>query len=193
MRRALLTLTGVMAATTVLVALKCAPGALRTPEQVRADTAAHAPLRPAPADPGAPAPTAPGPSRPTASHPAPAPTPSRAPVAGSTVRPPHPGAPTTTTAPPRSSTVTGDSAFTEFGYVTVRITVASGRITDVTAVELPGDEPRSVSISERVGPLLRQEALTAQSAHIDAVSGATWTSQAYRESLQSALDKAGLG
>ena len=76
--------------------------------------------------------------------------------------------------------------------MTVAITVSNGRITDVTALELPGDEPRSVSISDRAGPLLRQKALTAQSTNFDIVSGATWTSNAYKESLQSAIDKAGL-
>jgi uncharacterized protein with FMN-binding domain len=93
--------------------------------------------------------------------------------------------------PPSGFTYTGDSAYTEFGYVTVQITVSNGQITDVTAVEMPADEARSVAISERAGPILRERALAAQSANFDAVSGATWTSEAYKQSLQSALVKAG--
>ena len=64
--------------------------------------------------------------------------------------------------------------------MTVGITVAGGRITDVIARELPGDEPRSVSISAKAGPVLRQRALAAQSAAFDSVSGATWTSDAFK-------------
>jgi uncharacterized protein with FMN-binding domain len=93
--------------------------------------------------------------------------------------------------PPSGFTYTGDSAYAEFGYVTVQITVSNGRITDVTAVEMPADEARSMALSERVAPILRERALVAQSADIDIVSGATWTSQAYQQSLQSALVKAG--
>jgi uncharacterized protein with FMN-binding domain len=109
---------------------------------------------------------------------------------------PPTGEPAPAPSSPQSSpvagfTYTGDSAFAEFGYVTVQITVSNGRITDVTAVEMPADEARSVALSERVAPILRERALVAQSADIDIVSGATWTSQAYQQSLQSALVKAG--
>lgn len=89
-------------------------------------------------------------------------------------------------------TFTGDSVYTEFGYVTVQITVSNGRMTDVTAIEMPTDEARSAALSERVAPILRERALAAQSATFDTASGATWTSEAYQESLQSALVKAGL-
>src|SRR5262249_38964271 len=78
---------------------------------------------------------------------------------------PPPAPPSTATsvpAQPSARVVTGQSVFTEFGYVTVAITVANGRITDVQAVELPGDEPRSISLSAHAGPILRQRALTAQ-------------------------------
>ena len=87
--------------------------------------------------------------------------------------------------------MTGDSAYTEFGYVTVAITLSGTRIVDVIAIELPSEHSRSVSINERAAPILRERALAAQSAQIDTVSGATYTSEGYRESLQSALDKAG--
>jgi uncharacterized protein with FMN-binding domain len=96
------------------------------------------------------------------------------------------------TTPPSRWTYVGDSAYTEFGYVTVQITVDSdGQITDVTAVEMPAGEARSVALSERVAPILRERALAAQSAQFDTVSGATWTSEAYQQSLRSALIKAG--
>ena len=77
--------------------------------------------------------------------------------------------------------------------MTVGITVAGGRITDVILDELPGDEPRSVSISAKAGPVLRERALAAQGTAFDSVSGATWTSDAFKVSLRSAMTKAGLG
>jgi uncharacterized protein with FMN-binding domain len=93
---------------------------------------------------------------------------------------------------PDERSYTGDSAYTEFGYVTVEITVSNGRIVDVTAVEMPADEARSATLSARVAPILRERALAAQTASFDTVSGATWTSEAYLQSLRSALVKAGL-
>jgi uncharacterized protein with FMN-binding domain len=74
----------------------------------------------------------------------------------------------------------------------VAIVVKSGRITDVKALQLTNEGGRSVAISAGAAPVLRTEALRAQSAKIDAVSGATYTSDGYRTSLQSAIDKAHL-
>src|SRR5690606_3782389 len=74
------------------------------------------------------------------------------------------------------TTYVGDSAYTEFGYVTVQITVQDGRIVDVVALEMPADEARSVTLSERVASVMRERVLAAQSANVDTVSGATWTS-----------------
>ncbi|WP_449350146.1 FMN-binding protein [Streptomyces shaanxiensis] len=85
-------------------------------------------------------------------------------------------------------TVTGDSVQTRWGPVQVRVTVKDGRLTDVTAVAYPTDNPRDQEINSYALPRLRTEALTAQSADIDTVSGATYTSDGYRQSLQSALD-----
>jgi uncharacterized protein with FMN-binding domain len=82
---------------------------------------------------------------------------------------------------------------TEYGPVQVRIVVSGGRMTDVTAIQLPNHAARSVQISGRAAPILRQEALSAQNATIDTVSGATYTSQGYRGSLQAALDAAKRG
>lgn len=91
-----------------------------------------------------------------------------------------------------SKTYTGDTVQTRWGPVQVRITVKSGKITDVTALSYPSDNPRDQEINSYAIPQLRTEALAAQSANIDTVSGATYTSDGYKQSLQSALDSAGL-
>ncbi|MEK6309724.1 MULTISPECIES: FMN-binding protein [Curtobacterium] len=89
-------------------------------------------------------------------------------------------------------TFTGQTAQTQYGPVQVQIAVSGGKLTDVTALQLTNDGGRSVQISQQAAPILRQEALQAQSAQIQAVSGATYTSQGYVTSLQSAIDQAGL-
>ncbi|MEU7056536.1 FMN-binding protein [Streptomyces sp. NPDC046197] len=88
-------------------------------------------------------------------------------------------------------TVTGRTVRTRWGPVQVRITLKNGRITEVTAVAYPSANPRDQEINSYAIPELRREALAAQSADIDSVSGATYTSDGYRQSLQSALDSAG--
>ena len=90
-----------------------------------------------------------------------------------------------------TKTVTGDTVQTRWGPVQVRITVKDGKLTEVTAVTYPTDNPRDQEINSYAIPQLRTEALQAQSAEIDTVSGATYTSDGYRQSLQSALDSAG--
>ena len=99
----------------------------------------------------------------------------------------------TATAGPVTGTATyaGDLVSTRFGDVQVQITVTDGAITDVQALALPVGG-HSGQISNIVEPLLRSEALAAQSASIDVISGATYTSRGYATSLQSALDAAGL-
>ncbi|MDX6362218.1 FMN-binding protein [Streptomyces sp. NPDC058274] len=91
-----------------------------------------------------------------------------------------------------TKTVTGDSVQTRYGPVQVRVTVKNGRITDVTAVAYPQDNPRDQEINSYAIPQLKREVLAAQSAQIDSVSGATYTSGGYTQSLQSALDSAGV-
>ena len=91
-----------------------------------------------------------------------------------------------------ATTVDGPVVSTRYGPIQVEIVVAGGRITDVVALQLPTGR-RSGQISQFSEPILRQEALKAQNATIDLVSGATYTSDAYAQSLQSALDQAGLG
>ncbi|MEU0004915.1 FMN-binding protein [Streptomyces sp. NPDC006314] len=87
-----------------------------------------------------------------------------------------------------SGTVTGDAARTQYGAVQVRLTVSNGKITKAEAVQAPkgglSDQKTRLAVPE-----LNQEAVAAQSAQIDAVSGATYTSTGYKKSLQSALDK----
>ncbi|MFI6351255.1 FMN-binding protein [Streptomyces sp. NPDC050743] len=87
-----------------------------------------------------------------------------------------------------SGTVTGDATQTQYGTVQVRLTVAGGKITKAEAVQAPkgglSDQKTALAV-----PKLNQEAVAAQSARIDAVSGATYTSDGYKKSLQSALDR----
>jgi uncharacterized protein with FMN-binding domain len=98
---------------------------------------------------------------------------------------------TATTTPGGTRTVDGPVASNEYGDVQVRVTLKGTQIVDVEALQLPHDRSRSARISDAAGPILRTEALHAQSAQIDLVSGATYTSESYAESLQGALDKAG--
>ncbi|MGI8663493.1 MAG: FMN-binding protein [Acidimicrobiales bacterium] len=100
---------------------------------------------------------------------------------------------TTTTAPTGSAarkTVDGPVETNRFGDVQVEVIVQGGKLIDVKALALPNDRERSAAISDEAGPILRSEALKAQNANIDTVSGATYTSESYARSLQAALDKA---
>ena len=90
-----------------------------------------------------------------------------------------------------SGTATGDAVATQYGNVQVRVTVRNGKIVTVDAPQLTGNDPRSAEISAYAAPILQQEVLTKQTAGVDAVSGATYTSAGYVQSLQSALDKLG--
>jgi uncharacterized protein with FMN-binding domain len=85
--------------------------------------------------------------------------------------------------------VTGPVVSTQFGDVQLQVTLAGGKIVDIKPIELPFDRQRSAYISSVAAPLLRQGALQAQSAQIDLISGATYTSEAYAESLQAVLDR----
>jgi uncharacterized protein with FMN-binding domain len=96
-------------------------------------------------------------------------------------------------AAPQSGTVDGAVVGTQYGSVQVRVSFTGKKITNVHALKLTDSSGTSVSISAGAAPTLRHEALAAQSAKIDVVSGATYTSEAYQQSLQSALDAAHLG
>ena len=79
----------------------------------------------------------------------------------------------------------------QFGYgeLAVRVTAHGSHITDISVTDLQTAEPTSQQISEQAIPMLRSEVLSAQSANVNGISGATFTSRAYVESLQAALDK----
>jgi uncharacterized protein with FMN-binding domain len=90
-----------------------------------------------------------------------------------------------------SGTATGNAISTQYGNAQVRVTVKDGKIVKLEALQLQGNDPRSVQISSSAAPVLQQEVLTKQTAGVDAVSGATFTSASYMQSVQSALDKLG--
>jgi uncharacterized protein with FMN-binding domain len=87
-------------------------------------------------------------------------------------------------------TVTGTVASTQHGPMQVQLTLAGTKITKVTVLQRTDDGAESDQIDAYAIPKLTSETLAAQSAHIDAVSGASYTSSGYIQSLQSALDKA---
>ena len=91
-----------------------------------------------------------------------------------------------------SSTVTGDVAQTRWGPVQVELTVQAGSVTEVRVLQYPTGNSTDEQINSYALPVLIQETLDSQSANIDMVSGATVTSVGYQQSLQSALDQAGL-
>ncbi|HEY1421291.1 MAG TPA: FMN-binding protein [Candidatus Dormibacteraeota bacterium] len=92
-----------------------------------------------------------------------------------------------------SGTFTGADFPNRFGDVQVRLVITNGKISDVQAIQLPQDRQESAYISQVAGPMLRDEVLQAQSARIDIISGATYTSQSYAQSTESALQQAHLG
>jgi uncharacterized protein with FMN-binding domain len=94
--------------------------------------------------------------------------------------------------PAGGETVLGDVAATQYGDVQVQLTLSGGRITGAQTVKAPSADAQSRQIAADAIPKLNQAVMTAQSAQIDAVSGASYTSEGYIKSLQSALDKAGL-
>ena len=91
-----------------------------------------------------------------------------------------------------ATTIDGDVVSTRYGNVQVQITVSGGKITHSVVLQVPWNNPKDQQINSRAVPVLNAEAVDAQSAQIDMVSGATYTSQAYLQSLQSAIDKANL-
>jgi uncharacterized protein with FMN-binding domain len=145
-----------------------------------------------PNDAGGPVAVSRGTPAPIATSPATTPTPSASqedPIVGSSSL--LPSATSAAPAPTAQAAkqVDGDVVSTQFGDVQVRLVETGGKIVDVQALQLPVDRRRSNEISNYSEPILHDEALQAQSAKIDTVSGATYTSEAYRESLQSALDR----
>lgn len=126
---------------------------------------------------------------PASSGPAPAssPAPARSSPAGKASRAP---APTASSPAPKQEVLTGQVIQTKFGPMQVQVTLLSHKIVKVTVLQETDLGSLSPQIDARAIPQLNQETLAAQSARIDAVSGASYTSTGYIQSLQSALDQA---
>lgn len=106
-------------------------------------------------------------------------------------------APSSSATTPASSAVsykdgsyTGKSSDAFYGFVQVRATITSGKLTDITVLDYPQDRDTSIQINDSALPQLKQEAIQAQTAQVDGISGATDTSKAFTESLGDALAQA---
>ena len=91
-----------------------------------------------------------------------------------------------------ATTYAGDAVMTRYGNVQVQITVKNGKITAADVLQVPWNDRRDQMINSAAVPVYNQEAVSAQSAQIDVVSGATYTWDGYTQSLQSAIDQAHL-
>ena len=202
MRRAVLTLSGTVAGLAALFSFKThAPGV--TPVAAATTPAGLSVSAPPSPTAFAPAPASASPSKttkktapktsssptaPTMTQPAATTTPTTAPPSKKPTTSPTTPAPTKSSAPAApSGNFTGGNESTDYGPVQVQITVANGKITAANDVQQPSDRIGADAVSQ-----LNSEVLTAQSANIQAVSGATYTSNGYIASLQQAVDQAGL-
>jgi len=179
MRRAVLTLSGTVAGLAALFSFKThVPGATPVAEpSTPAGLSVSAPASPAASAAGAASAAPSASAKKTAKA-------SSTPTAKATTRPATPAK--TTPAKP-SGNFTGPNENTQYGPVQVQLTVANGKITAANDVQQPEDSIGANAVSQ-----LNSEVLTAQSANIQAVSGATYTSNGYIASLQQAVDQAGL-
>jgi uncharacterized protein with FMN-binding domain len=106
---------------------------------------------------------------------------------------PQEGSATSTTPSPQNSgqykngTYTGTPADAFYGIVQVQAIIQNGKLAGVKFLQYPGDRDTSIAVNTQAMPILIQEAIVAQSATVDTASGATFTSEAFRESLASAL------
>jgi len=98
--------------------------------------------------------------------------------------------PTGSSASYKDGTYTGSIADAYYGNVQVKATISSGKITSVTFLQYPNTHSTSVYINQQAMPYLQQEAIKAQSANVNIISGATYTSQAFIQSLGNALSQA---
>lgn len=90
----------------------------------------------------------------------------------------------------KDGTFTGSVADAFYGNIQVAAVISGGKITDVTFLQYPNDRGRSIEINSQAMPMLRSEAITAQSGNVDIISGATDTSQAFVQSMSDALQQA---
>jgi len=193
MRRAVLTLGGTIAGLAALLSFKTHPLSSGVSAAGAPGTSLPAASGPgSPAAVGTPASAAvAGPAAPvTAPAASDAPGAATAPAASGATAPASPaGKPSGTAGSATTRTVTGAVANTQYGPMQVQLTLVGQRITKVTVVQQTNVGAMSEQIDSTAIPQLNKETLTAQSAHIDAVSGASYTSAGYIQSLQSALDK----
>jgi uncharacterized protein with FMN-binding domain len=119
---------------------------------------------------------------------------SSAPSASSSAAPTPSSSAAPTSAPAASTasrTINGDTVQTRFGNVQVAVSFSGHTITKVDVLQVPQESGRDMEITSYSVPVLTQEVLSSQSAKIDSVSGATYTSEGYIQSVQSAIDKLG--
>jgi uncharacterized protein with FMN-binding domain len=90
----------------------------------------------------------------------------------------------------KDGSYTGTAADAIYGYIQVKATVQGGKLTDVEFLQYPNDRRNSIEINTQAMPMLKQQAITVQTAQVDGVSGATDTSQAFIQSLGNALQQA---
>ncbi len=166
MRRVVLSILGTIAGVGALLSFKTHPGA---GHPLSAIGPATGPVATAPASAGV------------------APTPTSSGAAGTSAAP-KPSA--SSTAAPAARTLAGQAVQTRYGIVQVQVVMSGSTIQSVGFLQLTADDPRSEEINSQAAPILVQQTMQAQSANIDGVSGATYTSQGYQQSLQSALDQA---
>jgi uncharacterized protein with FMN-binding domain len=105
-------------------------------------------------------------------------------------RPPIRATATATPLPPGTRVGRGPLLTTPFSVIQVEATLTRGKLTAVRTVELTGSDTHTQALNARAEPILRREALRAGSADIDVVSGATYTSESWKESLQKAIEDA---
>jgi uncharacterized protein with FMN-binding domain len=123
--------------------------------------------------------------------------PGTTPATSAPAKPGTSSAPSSPSAAPSSAstatrTIPGQAIQTQYGVVQVQVVVSGNKIKNVSFLQLTAYDPRSQEINSAAAPILLQQTLTAQSSQIDGVSGATYTSEGYVQSLQSALDQAGI-
>lgn len=85
---------------------------------------------------------------------------------------------------------TGPAVDAYYGSVQVEALIQSGKLVDVKFLQYPRDQRTSQNINSQAMPYLKSEAIQAQSANVNMISGATFTSKAFRQSLSSALSQA---
>ncbi len=98
--------------------------------------------------------------------------------------------PTSSFAKYKDGTYTGQVADAFYGNLQVQATISGGKITDVQFLQYPNDNGTTLEVNKQAMPILKQEAITKQAANVDIVTGASQSSQAFQQSLQSALNQA---